>query len=115
MYFYLYIILNKIKMNIEDEPIIDYSGIDFDFSSPEPVEEEKEEKEEEEPVDQYLPPAYIIKNSVAKHKHLCQILAVYFHAKHGEPMNDIFDHLSDTTFISTHNQSLIFHLEQQEK
>ena len=38
----------------------------------------------------YVPPIYVINNTVAKYKQLAQIMAVYFHAKHGEPMDDLF-------------------------
>jgi hypothetical protein len=84
----------------EEEDDIDYSNIEFeddDFLAPAVEPEWGDEQTTEIEI---APPAYIINNSIARHKHLCHILAVYYHAKHGESMADIFEHLQDTTFMT---------------
>jgi len=41
-------------------------------------------------------PKYVIDNGVSRYKQMAQILAVYFHAKHGEPLPVLsVDHDSD--------------------
>ena len=89
----------------DNDDEIDYSNIEFedavndddDFLAP----VEPPHEAEGGGCEEIAPPAYVIDNSIARHKHLCHILAVYFHAKHGESMADIFEHLRDTTFMTT--------------
>lgn len=39
---------------------------------------------------EYTPPIYTINNGIALYSQLGQILAVYYHAKHGEQIDDVF-------------------------
>lgn len=36
------------------------------------------------------PPEYLQKEGLAKYNILCDLLAFYYHSKHGEPISDIF-------------------------
>lgn len=46
--------------------------------------------EEEEQQQQQPPNEYLLRDGLAKYKILADILAKYFHAKHGEPLKKIF-------------------------
>lgn len=104
-------------MDIDNDEI-DYGDLDLDFNyldegDQQAIAMEGDQQaiamEDSEP--QYLPPDYLLKNNVAKHKQLAQILAVYYHAKHGEPMNDVFEHLQDTEFETTPIKSIHFYFD----
>lgn len=95
----------KRKNKMETEPTIDYG--DEDWQDIKTMDDDWDTYiiKESEPVTKqesdYLPPEYLLQNNIAKHKQLAQIMAVYFHAKHGEPMQDVFEHLQDTRFEET--------------
>jgi hypothetical protein len=53
-------------------------------------EEEEQKNEELEEINSETP-EYQIKEGVAKYNILCDLLGFYYHAKHGEPMADLFN------------------------
>lgn len=101
----------------EDEDQVDYGDV---LNNTDPLDEDwdqyviNESNKIEPPETETLPPEYLLRNNIAKHKQLAQILAVYFHAKHGESMQDVFEHLADTRFEETPIQSIHFYLENKE-
>lgn len=73
-------------------------------------EEDEEEKNEE--IADIIPEKYKLNDNVSRYKQMSNILALFYHAKCGEPMGDVFDFLSGTTFNETHDQSLLMYLEK---
>ena len=59
------------------------------------LEEDWENHQKEDDAEEYKPPAYIFNNGIARYAQLAQILAVYYHAKHAEPIDDVFENLTD--------------------
>lgn len=55
---------------------------------------------------EHVPPGYGATNTIAKHKHLVQLMALYAHAQYGEPMGDLFEQLDDNEFITERNESV---------
>jgi len=83
---------------LDAEPVIDYN---FE-EEPDTVLNYDTVVPEQEPEQEYTPPAYTINNGIALYSQLAQILAVYYHAKHSERMDDVFEHILDMQhFIKT--------------
>ena len=88
---------------LDAEPVIDYNFeeepdtvLNYDTAVP-----------EQEPDQEYTPPAYTINNGIALYSQLAQILAVYYHAKHSEPICDVFEPVTD---IQQFTEAPVFHL-----
>ena len=79
------------------DAFFDSEPIDYDFEE-ESDNAENYEHVEAEVVEEYTPPDYLIKNSIALYSQLAQIMAVYYHAKHGEPLSDVFENTLDTQY-----------------
>jgi len=77
-----------------NKDIIDFLQNEFDDENLE---------EEWEPTDkvEYVPPDYLINNGIARYLQLAQIMAVYYHAKHSEPMSDVFENVFVTQQFDT--------------
>ena len=97
-------------MNAEDEFGIDI-GYDACIFEENDLEDQNEEIEPNNGECEYIPAAYKLNDNISKYKQLFQMIAVYYHAKCGEPMNDVFDFLDGTEFITDHDHSLVLHLE----
>ena len=52
-------------------------------------------------------PEYMIKDGIARYKLLTSFLAVYFHAKHGEPMTELFGDDNESEIIFRLNEKKI--------
>ena len=66
-----------------------------------------ESQQQENDKEEYKPPAYVVNNGIARYSQLAQILAVYYHAKHSEPICDVFEPVTD---IQQFTEAPVFHL-----
>lgn len=74
--------------NIKQIKIVKYSKNSLDMNEFENM------WDEDEPVEE-TPPEYLLKEGIAKYNILCNILSFYYHAKHGEPLTEVFAPTND--------------------